>query len=158
MEDTLEPLISGVKATQKRLTALLETRADDQDWQPAPGEWSFRYIAAHLATTDKECYQDRVVRIAAGGNPHFESYFNTDRDFSQFDLKDSLHAWTVTRQEIIDLVHSLPEEKWSLTGTHAAFGTLTVPGVLKLMLDHDQEHIQDLEKMMDKYGSKNSAR
>lgn len=158
MEDTMEQLIRQVQATQKRLRALLEARTDDQDWQPAPGEWSFRYIAAHLATTEKECYQDRVVRIAAGGNPRFESYFNTDRDFSQFDLKDSLQAWTVTRQEIIDLVHSLPEEKRSLTGTHAAFGTLNVQGVVKLMLDHDQEHIQDLEKMMGRYGSKVPAR
>ncbi|MGD0612827.1 MAG: DinB family protein [Anaerolineales bacterium] len=157
MEDTMEQLISRIQATQKRLVVLLETRADDQDWQPAPGEWSFRYIASHLATTEKECYQDRVVRIAAGGKPHFESYFNTGRDFSQNDLKDSLHAWTATRQEIIDFVRSLPEEKRSFTGTHAAFGTLTVQGVLRLMLDHDQEHIQDLEKMMGKYGTKPST-
>jgi hypothetical protein len=50
----MEQLVRRVKYTQKRLIALLETKADDQDWQPDPGEWSFRYIAAHLATTEEE--------------------------------------------------------------------------------------------------------
>jgi len=90
-------------------------------------------------------------------NPHFKSYFCTGRDFSRFDLKDSLQAWTVTCREIIDFVHALPEEKWALTGTHAAFGTLTVQDALKPMLDHVQEHFRDLEKMILKQHRKNPA-
>lgn len=151
IEETTERLISQVTSNQKQLSVLLESVADDQDWQPDPGEWSFRYIAAHLATVDKECYQDRVVRIASGENPHFESYFNNGRDFSQADLRDSLHKWAVTRREIVNLVRAVPEEKWLLTGTHDAFGTLTVPGVLGLMLDHDQEHLQHLKQSMDRH-------
>ena len=151
MDNMTKQLIDQVQATQKQLTSLLKSVADDQDWQSDPKEWSFRSVAAHLATVDKECYQDRVVPIAAGGNPHFESYFNTGRDFSKLDLLDSLREWASTRQEIIEFVSRLPEEKFVLTGTHAAFGTLTVRGVLKLMLDHDQEHVEDLKKAINKY-------
>jgi hypothetical protein len=154
IEETTEQLISQVKSAQEQLSALLESVADDQDWQPDPGQWSFRYIAAHLATVDKECYRDRVVRIAAGENPYFESYFNTGRDFSQFDLRDSLHEWAVTRQEIVNLVRALPEEKWSFIGTHATFGKLTVLDVLRMMHDHDQEHIQDLHQVLGGYRTK----
>ena len=146
-------LIDQVRSTQAQLTNLLKSVAVDQDWQPAPGEWSVRSIAAHLATVDKECYQDRVVRIAAGESPRFESYFNTDRDFSKSDLPDSLHAWAVTRAEIITYVCAMSAEQFSLTGTHAAFGTLTVQRVLELMLEHDQEHIRDLEKSISVYRS-----
>jgi len=151
MDRTTKQLIGRVRATQEQLTHMLKSVAIDQDWKPAPGEWSFRYIAAHLATVDKECYQDRVVRIAAGEMPYFESYFNTGRDFGMVDLLDSLHAWAIPRVEIIDFVANLSEEQFSLVGTHAAFGTLTVQGVLELMLDHDQEHIRDLEKAIDSY-------
>jgi hypothetical protein len=154
MEKSTQGLIGKVQATQKRLTGLLQSVVGDQDWQPEPGEWSFRSIAAHLAAVDKECYQDRVVRIARGENPRFESYFNTGRDFSMLDLMTSLREWAATRQEIIDFVSRLPPEKLLLTGTHTAFGTLTVEGVLKLMLDHDQEHLEHLEKLMATYQPK----
>ena len=151
LEEEKEQLIGELKATQKQLSTLLESVAEDQDWQPDPGEWSFRYIAAHLATVDKDCFMDRIVRISAGESPHFAAYFNTGWDFSRFDLKDSLQNWAVTRQEVFDFVRALPEEKWSLTGTHATFGTITVLSVLQVMLNHDREHFQHLEELVEGY-------
>jgi hypothetical protein len=150
-EETVQQIISKLKATQKQLSVLLESVAADQDWQPDPKEWSFRYIAAHLATVDKDCFKDRVVRIAAGENPHFESYFNTGWDFTRFDLRNSLREWALTRQEIFDFVQALPEEGWSLTGTHPRFGTITVLRVLQVMLGHDQEHLEHLEQVIEGY-------
>jgi len=99
----------------KLLCALLESIADDQDWQADPSEWSFRYIAAHLATVDRDCYLDRVNRISAGENPYFEAYYNTGWDFSQFALSDSLRAWKTTRKKILELVDALPEDKLLLS-------------------------------------------
>ena len=154
MDKSTDELIGKIRSTQQQLTSLLKSVSLDQDWQPAPKEWSFRFIAAHLATTEKECYQDRVVRIAAAENPYFEGYSNTGRDFSIVDLLDSLHMWAVTRQEIIDFVSNLSEKQFSLTGIHETFGTLTVQRVLELMLDHDQEHIRDLEKVISLHRSK----
>jgi hypothetical protein len=153
-QETAQQIISELEATQRQLSALLESVAEDQDWQPDPKEWSFRYIAAHLATVDKDCFKDRVVRIAAGENPHFESYFNTGWDFSRFDLKNSLREWAVTRQEIFDFVRALPEEGWLLTGTHPRFGTITVLSVLQVMLGHDREHLEHLEQVLDRYKMK----
>ena len=154
MDATTKQLLIEIGITQAQLTRQLKSVAADQDWKPAPEEWSFRFIAAHLATTEKECYQDRVMRIAVGESPHFESYFNTGRDFGTLDLLDSLRAWAATRQEIVDCASDLSEAQLALTGTHAAFGTLTVQGVLQLMLDHDREHIRDLEKALASYKSK----
>ncbi len=156
MDKATNRLIDEIQLTQAQLTALLKSVAINQDWQSAPGEWSFRFIAAHLAIVDKECYQDRVLRIAAGETPYFESYFNTGRDFSMFDIQDSLRAWVDTRKEIIEFVNNLSEEQFSFTGTHAAFGTLTVQRVLELMLEHDHEHILDLDKTIKAYQAKNA--
>lgn len=151
VEETIEQLISKLKATQKQLIALLESMFGDQDWQPDAKQWSFRYIAAHMATVEKDCYRDRVRRIAANECPHFESYFNTGWDFSQFDLKDSLNEWTATRQEIINFIRALPEEKRSFTGTHATFGTITLLNVLQMMLEHDREHLTHLDQALSEY-------
>jgi len=149
--DKRTQLRESLTATQNRLCGLLESVSSDQDWQPEPQKWSFRYIAAHLATVDKECYLVRVVRISAGEEPFFESYYNTGRDFSGFDLKDSLQEWKVTRQKIFGFVGNLAEESLMLSGTHDSFGKIIVLDVLKMMHDHDQEHIQHLESLITKY-------
>lgn len=154
IEETIEQLISKVKSTQQQISALLDSVADEQDLLPDSGEWSFRYIAAHLATVDEECYLYRVEHIAAGEKPFFESYFNTGRDFSQYDLRESLHQWADTRQKMIDYVHLLPEESLSLTGTHEAFGTITILDVFRMMLDHDREHLQHLEQSIHRIKAK----
>ncbi len=151
IEKSVEQWINKVLSSQEKLSSVLESVAGDQDWQPGPDEWSFRFLAGHLATVDKECYLDRVIRIAAGANPHFASYFNTGRDFSQIDLKEALRDWSVTRQEIVDLVKGLPEGKLSLSGVHEAFGRITVLDVLKMISDHDAEHLQELEHVLEKY-------
>ena len=151
MDETLEQLIAEVKNTQSQLASLLESGMDDQDWSPSAGEWSFREIAAHLLSLERECYLERVQRIAAGGNPRFESYLNTGRDFSGITLMDALNAWLSTRQEIIAFVSTLPADKLVLSGTHVVFGRLTVQDVIKLMRDHDLEHLRDLEKMVNNY-------
>ena len=102
-----------------------------------------------MATVEKECHQARIVRLAAVESPHFKPYFNTDRDFSQLALKDSLQAWAITRREVFDFVDSLPEEKLSLSGTHATFGVITILDILQMMIDHDQEHLDELEALIE---------
>lgn len=155
MSETIKKqLIQNVIASQNYLCALLESIADDQDWQADPSEWSFRYIAAHLATVDRDCYLDRVNRISAGENPYFEAYYNTGWDFSQFALSDSLRAWKTTRKKILELVDALPEDKLLLSGTHATEGKITVFDVLRMMSTHDQEHIQNLEPVLTQYSKK----
>ncbi len=151
MDKITKQQIGNIQATQKKLTHLLQSLASEQDWQPDPGEWSFRFIAAHLATTKKECYKKRVVQSAFGKNPPFESYYNTCRNLSKSELVDSLSKWASTRQEIIEFVTALLENKFAFTGTHAAFGTLTIQGILNFMLNHDQEHIANLEKPITRY-------
>jgi hypothetical protein len=144
--NTRDQLIKQVEASQQKLAALFESVADHQDWQPAPNMWSFRFHAAHMATTDREAYWDRVARIAAGEQPYFEWYFNTGRDFSQEDIRGSLRTWATIRQQIIDFVRALPEEKLALTGTHRTFGPITVLDVLQGMLAHDREHLEELKE------------
>jgi hypothetical protein len=148
-----EQLIEALQLSHRQLSDLLMSVAADQDWQPAPEQWSFRYIAAHLATVEKECFQDRLRRLAAGGKPHFEYYLNTGRDFGRFELTDSLRNWAVTRQENIDFVRDLAEEQWTLTGLHQTFGPMTVLDALKVMVDHDQEHWQELVQLLAEYNS-----
>lgn len=139
--------IQQIESSLAEMSHLLKNVAADQLRQPTPGEWSFRDVAAHMATVEEECHLDRVQRIAAGERPHFAYYLNTGRDFSHLTLEAALHQWAITRQEIIDFVNTLSDEQLALTGTHDTFGTVTVLAILHEMVKHDVAHIEELRGM-----------
>jgi DinB superfamily len=144
----VEETLAQLQATQARLTEVLTGVADRQDWRPAPEEWSFREIAAHLDVTQRECVLARVVAIASGSRPQFEYYRNTGRDFGPVDLRDSLRGFAETRQAIHVFARGLSPEQLGHTGTHQTFGEITVHDYLKLDLEHDEGHLRDLERSL----------
>jgi DinB superfamily len=147
----LETLLERLAGSQSELSDLLSAMAGSQDWRPEPEVWSFRFLAAHLATAERECFQDRVQRITKGDYPSFAYYLNTGRDFSDLDLRKSLSTWHKTRQAIFRFVRRLPETAWLQTGKHVTSGTITIRDVLVSMLEHDQEHLEDLRLKVGKY-------
>jgi len=42
-------LIEKLQVSQKQISALLEYVVHNQDWQPFPEAWSYRFIATHMA-------------------------------------------------------------------------------------------------------------
>jgi DinB superfamily len=147
-------LIHNLKDSRQQMSDLLLTVANDQDWRPDKENWSFRYIAAHMAACDKECLLVRIQQIVSGENPYFEYYSNTERDFGTLDLKRSLAEWDATRQEIINFFHSLSDEKLKLTGNHKTFGIITASDYLEIGLGHDREHLQELKQMLTEYNQR----
>jgi hypothetical protein len=142
-----EQLIEMLRATQRQFGIILESVAENQDWQPDTERWSFRFIAAHMATVEEECFLDRVKRFSTKKSPHFEHYDNTGRDFGQFDLINSLREWAALRRELLDIVCSMPENTWHRSATHSTRGTQTLLELLYIMLEHDQEHLQEVQQM-----------
>ncbi len=141
MSDLLEQL----ESSQQLLVAMTQLIADD-----APdrvGAWTLRDIAAHLATTERECFEPRIRAMAAGDRPEFEYYSNDERDFDGVSLQEALKEWTETRARLIDYVRGLSEEERSRVGVHTKFGELTVDGYLRVALDHDQDHLRSLERL-----------
>ena len=142
----MESLIEKLHISHQHLSQLLASFAPDQDGQPAPGQWSFRELAAHMAEAEEDCLWKRIRLIAAGGQPHFASYENSQDDFSEVDLLDSLERWAKFRRKVIDFAASLSAEQQALTATHATLGTITIADYLREFHQHDVEHIHDLEQ------------
>src|SRR5216683_2460938 len=76
------------------MVAMTQLVADDHPGRV--GAWTLRDIAAHLATTEKECFEPRIRAMAAGERPEFEFYSNDDRDFEGISLESALTAWACT--------------------------------------------------------------
>jgi hypothetical protein len=138
-------LLEELQSSQELVVAMTQLIADD-----APdrvGAWTLRDIAAHLATTEKECFEPRIRAMAAGEKPEFEYYSNDERDFDGIALQSALKEWAATRARLIDFVSGLNEEERSRVGVHKKFGEVTVDGYLRIALDHDQDHLRSLERL-----------
>jgi len=140
-----ETLLEELKASQQLVVAMTQLVADDV---PARvGAWNLRDIAAHLAATEKECFEPRIRAMAAGQRPEFEWYSNDERDFDGITLQSALTEWTETRNQLIDFVRGLSDEERSRVGVHTKFGEVTVDAYLRIALDHDQDHLRSLERL-----------
>ncbi len=148
MNDELK-IYQQLRESQKQFVDAIRPFYLKQDWRLSPGEWSFREVAAHMATTEEECFKERVRLIASGQNPEFEYYLNDGRDFSHLDLEESIHKWRANREEIILDLKQLPDEAWENTGVHLTFGTIKLVDLLKIMLDHDLGHLQEMQPMIE---------
>jgi hypothetical protein len=124
-----------------------------QDWRPEVDRWSFRFLAAHLAATERECFQERIHRIAADRQPSFAYYSDTGRDFGDRDLRVSLESWQDTRKALFAFVRQLPSSAWDMKGQHERYGDIGIWDVLRSMQEHDREHLEELDGMMARYRS-----
>ena len=146
-EEQRQQIVADLRSTQQQIADLLTAVAAQQEWRPAPKQWSFRQIAWHLATAERACLFVRVQQIASGSNPTFGIYLDTEAEFITRDLHFALEQWADARQAVIDFVTALPETALACTGYHPSFGRLTVLGYLQIFLDHDRRHFEDLQRM-----------
>jgi hypothetical protein len=149
--EELPALMAELKSTQRQICDLLEPLAGDQDWRPRRGEWSLRFIAGHLATSERECFLERIERIADGDAPSFNYYSNDGYDFSDLGLHEWLQSWRDTRQAIFERLNGLPKPAWALSGTHNIYGRITLLDVLRSMRAHDEEHMEGIKAILEKY-------
>jgi DinB superfamily len=148
----LDELIPALEQTTGEISRLLESVADDPDWRPSDEHWSFRHIAAHLEACQTECVLVRVRQIAAGAKPKFEFYDNDGWDFSDRDLSRSVREWREGRARLFEFVRSLSPERLARTGSHRTFGEITVLDYVRIDLEHDREHLADLNEMLARRG------
>lgn len=148
---TRDQLLTELQRSQTQVIKLLETSAPIQDWQPEPAEWSFRFIAAHLAAVEQTCHLQRVTRIASGENPTLTLYTNTSANYQKADLRKSLKKWTATRRELIDFVKSLSDRQLTYIGIHESLGPVTVLDLLNEILEQDRGNLRHVRQLIIAY-------
>jgi hypothetical protein len=144
---TREQLLTELQHSQTRVVKLLETMMPIQDWQPEPAEWSFRFLAAHLATVEQTCHLPRVIAIASGETPTLTLYASTAAGYQKADLRKSLKKWVATRHELIDFVKSLSAHQLTYIGIHESLGPMTVLDMLREILEQDRGNLRHVRQL-----------
>jgi len=136
-----------IAATTGNLEKLIGTLGPERASQPpAPGKWSPREIACHLA--DCELAFAYRLRQALAEDHHVIQPFDQElwaRNYAAYDLRAALAAFAALRAWNLALIKSLPEAAFHRPLTHPERGEMTLGTLLETMGGHDLNHLKQIE-------------
>ena len=135
-------------------TALAGVSGAEEDFATAPGKWSIRQIAAHLA--DAELVgAHRLRQVIAEDNPTLIAFdqdaWTKNLDYSRRKAEQSLETFRRIRTENYELLKAVPDSAWERTGNHTENGPMTLRRLLEGYAGHAESHSRQLQKIRDAF-------
>ncbi len=118
--------------------------ATDQelDRRPAPGKWSSREIAHHLADSEMTA-AIRLRRLLAEDRPTIHGYDQDEfarRLHYDRPVASSLEAFKAARDTTAEILERMSPEDWQREGVHTEMGRYTAETWLEIYADHAHKH------------------
>jgi uncharacterized damage-inducible protein DinB len=146
MLDSYRELLDMVVQGPARLRA-----AADAAGGPPDGEWSAAQVLAHM-TAVEHLWLERVNLMMRETNAHIRPGPNAkisqvEEELMSGDVAGNLEAFNTVRGEMVSLLMGLSLRDWERTATHAIRGEISIADVVDQIIDHDNEHIQQIEQL-----------
>lgn len=117
------------------------------DFEPAPGKWTARQIACHLADSEIVGHM-RFRQVIAEDNPTLigfdEAAWAEKLDYRKRKISVALETFRRIRGENYELLKSLPEEAFVRQGTHSERGPLSLLDLLEIYAAHAENHVRQI--------------
>jgi uncharacterized damage-inducible protein DinB len=114
------------------------------DFQPGEGKWSVRQIVCHLAD------YEMIAGILAEENPSLpwanQDLWAAKLDYSKRKISQALETFRRVRVDNYELLKDLPEEAFNRTGNHSRRGTVTLRDMLRIMAEHPEKHVGQIQR------------
>jgi hypothetical protein len=141
--------LDTVGETAERLRSLMDKIGAKRADEPvAPGKWSPREIACHLA--DCELAFSFRLRQTLAEDGHVMQPFDQDRwaaNYAAYDASAALTVFSAVRGWNMALLRSLPEEAFDRKVSHPERGEMTFQTIVETMGGHDLNHLKQLEPL-----------
>lgn len=115
--------------------------------RPAGGGWSMKEIVGHLRDA-AEIYHKRLYMMSTQTDPVLQPYdpdrFAVEHAYLERDINEMLRELRDFRAATVRLLTTLVNWNWARTGRHLEDGRLSIRQIVELMLEHENEHIEDL--------------
>jgi hypothetical protein len=118
------------------------------DHPEAPGEWSPRQVAHHLADSESTSVS-RFFRLLTEDRPAIQSY---DQDryaavlFYDRPIEDSLSLFRYARETAALILRRLDPDEWRRVGVHSDDGEFTVADWLRSYARHAEDHADQIRR------------
>ena len=144
-----EQLISDLDKARHKTLELLKTIDEKREVYPG---WTAKQFIAHLTGWD-EATNASLKAHAAGKEPGTPAYkgidfYNEQTVAERVPLSYELivKEWTVTRDELRELIQTLPAEKFIQPVVFPWGPTGSVKELVEIMIYHEHEHADELRK------------
>jgi len=138
-------LREALAGTTGRASAVVEAGGRDPETGPEPGEWSAREVLLHLAAVEEEVWHARLDALASESFPHWpwvEPGLLAGPGTGTY--MEAAAAFATRRAATLARLDGLDAAGWEKRGRHDVFGVLDVAEMLRILLDHDEEHLAQL--------------
>ncbi len=127
---------------------------EEEDFVMAPGKWSIRQIAAHLADTEI-VMTHRFRQVIAEDSPTLiwtdQDAWANHLDYARRKPKQTLETLRRTRAENYDLLKALPETVYERAGNHTKRGRMTLGQLLEGAATHTESHARQIGEVREAY-------
>ena len=141
-------LRDGLAAVPAQIAASAAGALVDPSISPSPGDWSAREVTLHLAAVEEEVWHPRLDALATANFPRWpwvEPGLWSGAGDETFD--GALAAFAERRAQTVARLDALDKEGWLRQGHHDTFGVLDVAALLRIALDHDEEHVRQIGRV-----------
>lgn len=149
----IERFRQGPEALEKALSG---ATAEETQFQPAPGKWTVREIAAHLADTEIVAGM-RLRQMIAEEKPTIATF---DQDawakafgYNGIDVAASLERFRTIRALNADMLDAAPADAFDKQGIHPERGVLTVADWVDRFTKHGERHAQQITNIREAWKS-----
>ncbi len=136
-----------IAATPVRLHQLIEKAgAQRVNQPPAPGKWSAREIACHLA--DCEVVFAFRLRQAVAEDGYVVQPFDQEKwakSYSAYEAGAAVAVFSALRQWNVSFLGAVPKNALARKFTHPERGEMTFIVLVETMAGHDLNHLKQLE-------------
>jgi hypothetical protein len=147
--EDLHSLIGVLAQTPKTVASLIERLSEsDLKIKKSPEEFSVVENVCHLRDIEIEGYTSRINRILKEDNPNLPdidgSRLAIKREYQSQNISEALEAFAEARQQNTQTLKSLASVEFDRIGNLEGVGSVTIRGLLRMMRDHDADHVREL--------------
>ncbi|TAK01839.1 MAG: DinB family protein [Chloroflexota bacterium] len=131
----------------RRIAAAVEASPLAPDDAPEPGEWSAREVVRHLAAVEEEVWHVRLDALATESFPEWPwvepGLWSGPGDGA---FETALEVFVARRGATLARLDALDAAGWARSGRHVVYGVLDVAAMLRILIDHDAEHLAQVAR------------
>jgi len=150
-QDQIDDLIRRLSMIPSRIARAVETMPGAEKRRAlSADEWSASQILAHLrASNDIVAY--RLYAILARDTTPLPAYderrWAKVAGYEDADFESSLQIFTLCRAELVAVLQKIDIADWQRFGIHEEKGVLSLFEVATSLVEHEEEHCQQLENI-----------